>query len=117
MKESKHITLKRITYFRNKQFYLSAIKRGVNAKTHQIKDNPGGILLDISMSNIPNYIIKKQIISALKDTSVSGFMVIGEETIILLPYTKNKEKKFYTPFIQKAFEASLHFRSNINGSL
>lgn len=96
--ESKHITLKRIAYFRNKQFYLSAIKRGVKAKTHQIKDNPGGILLDISMGNIPNHIIRKQIISALKDTSVSGFMAIARRNNYLIAiYQKQRKEALHIP--------------------
>lgn len=53
-----------------------AIKRGVKTKAHQIKLNPGGILLDVSKSRIPNHIIRKQIISGLKDTSISNFEVI-----------------------------------------
>ncbi len=67
-----------------------AIKRGVKAKVNQIKLNPGGILLDISKSKIPNHIIRKQIISGLKDTSISNFEVITrrKNRIIAIYYKK-----------------------------
>ena len=65
-----------------------AIKKGVKAKAHQIKDNPGGILLDISMSNIPNHIVRKQINSAMKDTSVSSFVVIARRNNYLIAIYK-----------------------------
>ena len=67
-----------------------AIKRGVKAKAHQIKNNPGGILLDISLSTIPNHVVRKQIVNGMKDTSISNFKVIAERKnyVIAMFYKK-----------------------------
>ena len=67
-----------------------AIKRGIKAKAHQIKNNPGGILLDVSKTSIPTHIVKKQIISGMKDTSICNFKVIAERKSYIIAAFKKK---------------------------
>lgn len=61
----------------------NTLKQELKRKAEQIsvnkgKDGAGGILLNVSKSKLPNHVIKKRAIDALKDTKYGGFDLIVE---------------------------------------